>query len=726
MSEPTFASRPGGKLRGSYSRRFQLGLLAYLIAFSFVCSVAAGLIFYTRQVNFVHADKVKRGKTLISNLAGQSELGAYSGDRGFLMGPARRAYMEDDVSFTIIYTISGRPLVKMIKLGTKVDLHIPPHLLQQLKAGKTGELIRLHRDDHDDLLAPIVTVTGDVEQSLFGTTGSPPTIRTIGVARLGLSHRPAQQKLDEVLRWGIILSGIVLAMGVVLALVLARRISRPIRALARGADQISSGTLGVQVHLNRSDELGLLAESFNRMSAGLLQTVESLADLNRTLEQKVARRTKDLKESRDFVELLNAPLQLLTLLDTALAALVKYTGAEAGAVYIASLSANTPEVAVVHGAQATSFSSNEGGLPTFLGQASESTHPVVLAPLPDDCRLDEEHPEVQVLVLLPVHFQDEFGAVVLALTEPPGQELLEFLENAAAQLTIAVANASAFAAANRLARELERRNIALLTQRDQLQEAGRLKSEFLTNISHELRTPLNAILGYTELLQEGVFGPVNDEQVQSLEGILENTSSLLVLINHILDLSKVEAGKIQMDMKDVDLVQLIQDVVESTASLTRDRPYSVTTDLPEGPMPVTADPGIVRQILVNLLSNAIKFTAEGSVGVAVEEQEDGDVLISVEDTGTGIHPENMEFIFDAFRQVDGSSTRKHGGTGLGLTLSKQFAALLGGDIVAESVHGKGSTFTLVLPRAKMVPDEGGSAPSEPSDPEDQETDGQPH
>ena len=145
----------------TYSRRFQLGLLAYLIFFSFVCSVVAGLIFYTRQVNFVHADKLKRAKTLISNLAGQSELGAYSGDRGFLMTPARRAYMEDDVSFIIIYTITGRPLIKMVKLGTRVDLHIPDHLLQQLKDGKMGDLIRLHRDDHDDLLAPIVTVKGD-------------------------------------------------------------------------------------------------------------------------------------------------------------------------------------------------------------------------------------------------------------------------------------------------------------------------------------------------------------------------------------------------------------------------------------------------------------------------------------------------------------------------------------------------------------------------------------
>ncbi len=553
MSDSPLAQESGGR----YSRRFQLGLLAYLIFFSFVCSVVAGFIFYTRQVNFVHTDKLKRGKTLISNLAGQSELGAYSGDRGFLMAPARRAYMEDDVSFTIIYSISGRPLIKMIKLGTRVDLRLPSDVLEQLAGGKTTDLIRVQRADHDDLLAPIVTVKGDVEQSLFGTASAAPTIRTIGVARLGLSHRPAQQKLDEVLRWGIVLSGIILVMGVVLALVLARRISRPIRALARGADQISSGRLGAQVHLNRSDELGLLAESFNRMSTGLSQTVASLADLNRTLEQKVADRTQDLRESRDFVELLNAPLQLLKLLDTALAALIRYAGADAGAVYIAAPTASTPELTVVHGAKATSFADDGGTLPAFLEQAVESAQPVLLDPLPEGCGLAEECPDVRVLVLLPVHFQDEFGAVVLGLSEPPGKERLEFLENAAAQLTIAVANASAFAAANRLTRELERRNMALLTQRDQLQETGRLKSEFLTNISHELRTPLNAILGYSELLSEEVFGPVNEEQLQSLVGISENTASLLLLINHILDLSKVEAGKIQMNMEEVDLVRLI-------------------------------------------------------------------------------------------------------------------------------------------------------------------------
>ena len=705
MSEAPPREQSSKGLRGAYSRRFQLGLLAYLIAFSFICSVTAGYIFYTRQIKFVQADQQTRGKTLISNLAGQSELGAYSGDRAFLVVPARRTFSENDVSFTVIYSISGKPLIEMVKFGTKVDRRVPPHLLQELRAGQREDPIRINHPDYDDLLAPIVTIKGDVEQSLFGTSSGVPLTVTIGVARLGLSHRPAQQKLDEVLRWGIILSGIVMALGVVLALVLARRISRPIRALARGADEVSSGNLGFQVQLNRSDELGLLAESFNRMSSGLQETVESLADLNRTLEHKVARRTEDLRESRDFVTLLNVPLQLLKLLDNALAALMQYTGAPAGAVFLASAADAAPELKVFHGAPEEAFGDSGDRLPAYLVHAVRTPHVVVLEPLPASCPLADQCSQVQALVLLPVHFQDQFGAVVLGVTQPPGQERQAFLDSAAGQLTIAVANASAFAAVKLLARELERRNLALLTQRDQLQEAGRLKSEFLTNVSHELRTPLNAILGYTELVADEVFGAVNDEQRQSLEGIAENTASLLELINDILDLSKVEAGKLTVELREVDLVQLIKDVVDSTASLTRDRPYTVFTELPERPMRVLTDGGLVRQILVNLLSNAIKFTAEGAIRISLEAARGGDVQIEVEDTGVGIRSESMDFIFDAFRQVDGSSTREHGGTGLGLTISKQYAALLGGDIHATSTPGKGSTFTLVLTSAKIAPEE---------------------
>ena len=705
MSRPTLNLRIVGRLSGAYSRSFQTRLLAYLIAFSCVVSVGAGYIYYSRQVKFVEADQARRGNTLISNLAGQSELGAYSGNQSFLLAPVRRAYLERDVNFAAIYTISGKPLIKMVKIGTQVDQHLPQHQLQQLRLSPAGKPLRVRHPDYDDLLAPIVTVHGDVEQSLFGTTGSPPNLSTIGVARLGLSHRPAQQKLDELLQWGVVLALVVLALGVLLALMLARLLSRPIMALAQGADEISSGNLGFQVELNRTDELGLLAESFNRMSAGLRDTVESLADLNRNLEQEVANRTAEVRESRDFVELLNAPLQLQNLLDTALAALMTHAGSRSGAVYLAS--GGDLVLSASHGAL-TPASGSALVTPGFMANAVVSPRPVVLDQLPPD--LPEEHADLAALALLPVYYQEELQAVVvLGLPGAPPEDQLAFLEHAASQLAIAVANARAFAAVKRLARELERRNLALLSQRDQLQHTARLKGEFLANVSHELRTPLNAILGYSELLVEAVFGEVNDEQRQSLQGILDSGETLLELINHILDLSKVETGHLEVNPQEVELIQLVRDVVESTAPLTRDRPYDVTVELPRTPMPVRSDPRLVRQILVNLLGNAIKFTNQGSVEVSVRQTDDGDALVAVRDTGPGIRPEHLEFIFDAFRQVDGSSTRQHGGTGLGLAISKQLAALLGADVRVQSTYGAGSTFTLELTKATMG---GGTAASE--------------
>ena len=157
----------------------------------------------------------------------------------------------------------------------------------------------------------------------------------------------------------------------------------------------------------------------------------------------------------------------------------------------------------------------------------------------------------------------------------------------------------------------------------------------------------------------------------------------------------------KVTLKEVDLVQLIRDVVDATAPLTKDRPYTVTRDLPARTLRVRTDPIMVRQILVNLLSNAIKFTSEGSVTITIRADDSDDVGVQVIDTGIGIRPEHIDVIFDEFRQVDGSSTRQHGGSGLGLAISRKFAALLGGEIHVTSTTGEGSTFTLTLKRARI-------------------------
>jgi signal transduction histidine kinase len=688
-------------------RRFQTRLLGYLLALSCFSSVVAGAIYYSRQVKFVQAEQSSRGRTLINNLAGQSELGAYSDDAAFLAGPARRAFLEKDVSFAAIYNRKGELLIHLVKPDVKVDLRVPRPQLELLLRDSSGRPRVNVAAGYDDLLAPIISVEGDVEDGLYGAGRLATT--TIGVARLGLSHRPAEAKLDEVLRWGIYLGLIVLAMGASFALFLARRISRPILALARGADEVRRGNLGYQLPLERSDELGLLAESFNRMSSKLRHTVESLAHLNRNLEGEVTQRTEALRRSRDFIALLNAPLQLNKLLDTALAALLRQTDAIVGAIFLSD-STGAVDVVVTHGALADAFRSQHE-IPPFLAEVREARRPYVVYPIPPDYALSREVPAVKALLCAPVRFREHLEALLLlGLDAPPSTaDAVDFVDHASSQLAIAVANARAYAATERLAQELERRNLDLLQQRDQLQEVNRLKSEFLANISHELRTPLNAIIGYTELLAEGVYGAVTDEQSQSLSGIVENAHNLLQLINQILDLSKVDAGKMTATLQEVELSQLVREVVESCSPLTKDRPYTLGLDLPEQPLGVRTDPTKVRQILLNLIGNAIKFTTEGSVTVSaslVQESDTADrgdeVRIQVRDTGIGIRPEYMTIIFDEFRQVDGSSTREHGGTGLGLAISRKFAQLLGGDISVESTFGKGSCFTLTLPRGRTL------------------------
>jgi signal transduction histidine kinase len=285
------------------------------------------------------------------------------------------------------------------------------------------------------------------------------------------------------------------------------------------------------------------------------------------------------------------------------------------------------------------------------------------------------------------------GAIVLV---EPTPEAVDFAARAAGQLAIAVSNARAYTALQHLARELTERNAALIKQRDQLQEMNRLKSEFLANVSHELRTPLNAILGYTELIHEGIYGPTTGEQREALGGVEESSRNLLTLINQILDLSKVESGKVEVYVTEVALHDIAQHVAAEAQVLLREKPLALKVVAPSR-IVVKTDAAKVQQIVTNLVSNAIKFTDTGSVTIELTATREGGCAIAIKDTGIGIRREDQQLIFEEFRQVDGSSTRRYSGTGLGLAIARRFAHILGGIITVESQVGVGSTFTLTLP-----------------------------
>jgi protein-histidine pros-kinase len=235
-------------------------------------------------------------------------------------------------------------------------------------------------------------------------------------------------------------------------------------------------------------------------------------------------------------------------------------------------------------------------------------------------------------------------------------------------------------------------------------KASRLKSEFLANMSHELRTPLNAIIGFAELMHDGKVGTVSAHQQEYLDDILTSSRHLLQLINDVLDLSKVEAGKLEFRPEPVDLAKLTREVRDILRTLAAKKQVRVETEIDAGVTGVLVDPAKLKQVLYNYLSNAIKFTPdEGRVVIRVAPEGPAAFRLEVEDTGIGIRPEDLDRLYVEFQQLDSSMAKKHPGTGLGLALTKRIVEAQGGRVEARSVLGKGSLFCAVLPRVTRVP-----------------------
>jgi len=246
-------------------------------------------------------------------------------------------------------------------------------------------------------------------------------------------------------------------------------------------------------------------------------------------------------------------------------------------------------------------------------------------------------------------------------------------------------------------RELQEKNRQLEASYAALKELDRLKSNFIATMSHELRTPLTSVIGYSEMMLEGLGGPLTSEQREYLGIIMEKGENLLQLITSILDISKIEAGRTRLVIAEVDVGQVLRDAVATVLPLARKKGVKVVWE--PSPLPrIHCDRDKVRQCIVNLVNNAVKFTpAGGQVTVDARPLPGERVALQVADTGIGIAPDHLARVFDVFYQVDGSSTREYGGAGLGLAIVKSYVEAHGGEIKVESAPGKGSTFTVVLP-----------------------------
>ena len=378
------------------------------------------------------------------------------------------------------------------------------------------------------------------------------------------------------------------------------------------------------------------------------------------------------------------------------------------------------ELAVAHGAPASIQKSFERGA-GLIGRAAMENTTLILDDLGDDHGLSIETGVLSfrpaAVLISPIRFQENLkGVLVLASSKPLQKMDGDFIARLSQHLGVAMNNLKQHADLIALSEQLKKRGEQIERQNAQLEQAGRTKSEFMANMSHELRTPLNAIIGFSEVLKDGVMGELNAEQSEYVGDIFTSGQHLLSLINDILDLSKIEAGKMELDIGPVDVAELLG----NSLSVVRERAVAhqvrLETEVAAGIGNCLLDARKFKQIAFNLLSNAVKFTPDGgSVRLAAQRipgselanrrpaplfpprSYDCDFLeISVTDSGIGIRPEDQQKLFNAFTQLDSSLARKYEGTGLGLVMVKHIAELHGGTVGLASEPGRGSTFTVWL------------------------------
>ncbi len=456
--------------------------------------------------------------------------------------------------------------------------------------------------------------------------------------------------------------------------------TRPLQDLAAAAQQIEAGDLGVRIRQRSQHEIGTLERAFDTMA-------RSLSERERAQQEYLAE-VRTVNEVADAVVGVTDRERIFA---ESLSRMVALFHADGASIVIREDAPGSP--------------SGSGGrliAPTTIGVDAETAvmlaTRVLVNPVYDPNQIQHLHlPQSPLphVAHIPLSARGRAAGLLSAYFKAP-REITDTearaLRTIARLVSVAKENAD-------LVNELKDNNL-------QLERANRLKSEFLASVSHELRTPMNAIIGYTKLMLDGLDGDLTEQQTADLERVVQAADNLLGLINGLLDLAKIEAGKMELNAEEVDVPLVIDDVIELMRAGADSKSLSLRAEIASMLPTAWADRARIRQVLVNLVANAVKFTEHGGVTVRATVV-DGWITIAVVDTGVGVPPEAQTYIFDEFRQVDASTTRRHGGTGLGLAISKRLIALHGGRIWVESTVGVGSTFLFTLPvrvRAAALPE----------------------
>jgi signal transduction histidine kinase/HAMP domain-containing protein len=557
------------------------------------------------------------------------------------------------------------------KVGTSSNIDFTPEILQTFTSTDSGSL------DNSDA------------GQIIGYAAIPGQNSVMVIVK---DNQPVQNTLNSLSRSIFLQLSVILLITSIVSGVAILAVIRPLRQLANFADQVGSGNLDAT--LDQSDlegEIAVLANSLSNMTA-------RLRDLIANLESKVEERTRDLAIASDVSRQITRVLDM----DLLLPELVEKTRQGFNLYYVSlylydqqaeelTLEAGTGREGALIKSEAKSIPIN--ARPSVVAQVARECKTEIINDIAQSTiYLSDPHlPDTRAEAAFPMLVGDELVGVLDLQSETVGrfqESEAQIFSTLAEQIAIAVRNAQLYRQQEHVTQELKRADL--------------MKSQFLASMSHELRTPLNSIINFTQLIAMGVAGPVTDEQVTMLNTSLSSSRHLLQLINDVLDISKIQAGKLSLYIEeDVNLNEEIQAVVDMAEPLLqkqnamREQPIRFIQDIDKD-LPLTAcDRRRIRQVLLNLLSNAIKFTEQGSITLSVKKKEK-EFIFAVMDTGPGIPREMQARIFEPFVQATGDNKHSQG-TGLGLPISRSLVEAHGGELWVESKMGEGTTFFFTLP-----------------------------
>ena len=695
------------------SVRFPLFLAALLTILS-----GAGLFWINQQGNrLIEADEVERAEatadTAISSL--KSIMLAGRGDTAHTW--LERISAQPSIDFAAIYRPDGTEAFRDLDTVHKVNSFLAEQRFQRPaiaggrhidasaqaafnKVTASGKQAKIRQNGQLTILYPI-----QAEQACLACHGYTDNMLR-GVLMLKLPTTAASSRMQDLLSSAILAFVIVILLFIAMAAVIFRNgITRPLLALNQAAETISRGDLAYRIRSQRKDEFGIVANAFDQLVEHLEQEIK-VESAQKNRQKLLTEAVISLSRQTAKEAILKHVGELAMSMVQARYAMVTYTDAKDER-HLIPLGISEEQIVAI-----TQQPRGRGLLGLFW-KKRDAVRVSDIASHPDSIGFPEGHPPMHSLLGVPIVFAGEvLGAIYLTdKTDRNNPDHGAFSQDDEDAVSV-LASACAIALSNlrntqsemaRINRRLHAREIELELTNEELTRANEAKSQFLANTSHELRTPLNAIIGFSELLKNPKMGELSDKQKRYVDHVHVSGKRLLTIINDLLDISKIEAGMMQIDEIPCHPGRIADEVRQELAPLADSKHITLALDnsCPDDEQ-LMLDAGKLHQIIVNLTGNAIKFTPEEGrvdIRISLEKKRPNKPVIKVEisDTGCGIAREDQEKIFEPFVQASGGLNREHGGTGLGLALTRRQIHLLGGSIELQSEPGEGSCFTVSLP-----------------------------